>query len=236
MQHAVHLIFGGLTLTCVVCMHIQMAGGLLGREFLVGLGFLLLLGHVARGLVGARNQCAGAGVGLDDQEAVKPTLDDMRFITDLLRVFHGRMVVRHQHAVVLDLETQVAVAQFEAQASHFLHRVNRNLNQLCGFNACEIALVFGFGEHIAILDGLANHDAELGAVLGHLAHALLIGFEPVEGNRHIKFAVAVLLTDDVAGDFFGDHPFSLEKIACGVRIPTSFMPQCREPVASLCNE
>ena len=251
--------FGRLALAGVMRMHVQMPGGLLGGELLVRLGLLLLFGHVAGGLVGARDDRAGAGVRLDDQESVEPAFDDVRFVSDLLRVFHRRVVVRHQHAVVLDFQAQVAVAQLEAQAAHLLHGAHGDLDELRGFDAGEIPLVLGFGEHVAVLDGPAHHDAEFGAVLGHLPHALLVRLEPFEGDRHVQFAVAVLLADDVAGYFLGDHPSSFVAIVpdglprpAGVRNPRApGMPpfcrlprsewdalghECRSGIGSLCNE
>ena len=151
----------------------------------------------------------------DDEESVESALDDARIESDLLRVFHGRMVVWHQHAVVLHLQAEMAVAQFEAQTPHLLHGMHRDLDELRGADTGEIAFVGGFGEHIAVCDGGADRDAELGAVGGDFAHALLIGLEPFEFDRNVQLAVGECVRNDVAGDAVGDHePAAAFRLHC----------------------
>ena len=99
----------------------------------------------------------------------------------------------------------MTVAEFEAQSAHLFHGMYRNFNELSGFHTRVVAFVIRFGEYVAILNGLPNHYADFGTVLGHFAHTLLGRFKPFEVDRHIELAVRNGMFDDIAGNASGDH-------------------------------
>lgn len=101
-QHAIELV-------CFVFMSVLMIMLIMrGFVMMVGegrIGFTLLsfFLQIASGFVGSRHDGSTSRMCFDNQETIESTFNNLRFEADFLGVFHRRMVIRHQHAVLLTL-------------------------------------------------------------------------------------------------------------------------------------
>ena len=115
----------------------------------------------------------------------------VRVKAEVLQIQQRRLVIRHGHAVGLDLERQMPVAQLEAQPPHLLHGRDLCLDQMRRRDAHRIHLAVFPCKNIALVQRLADAHTEFRAVLGGLGDTLLFGLEPLKRNIDDVFRHAV---------------------------------------------